>query len=335
LALWLIAFNDDTQPLQIKTHLPAASQEAISSIQVNTSVDPSIEIIASTPVTHDQLVISPSLEGTDIDGSLKADSSGGLVLDIAVRDFFDYFLSVADELGSENAIAEIERHAHSYLPEPANAQAIELLSNYLRYKRAEFKLQQTPITQTSLSDASALGLIEQSFSALKATRRALFTEQQDRALFGLEDQYANHTLATLRLMADETTSQEQKREQLSVLEKQLPNELAVNAQITQDQKQQQLSIERALRVTNDDSQAHESLVAQGLSEQKASELLAMRHEHQQFERSYQDYSLAKSGLDSNAKDYQRQVSALQKRFFPSPEQQTKAKLNDLQSNTAQ
>jgi len=68
---------------------------------------------------HDQLIISAALKGTSIDGALKADSQGNLVLDLQVRDFFDYFLSIADDVGPEQAIAEIQRYSQQYLPEPA------------------------------------------------------------------------------------------------------------------------------------------------------------------------------------------------------------------------
>lgn len=335
LALWLMEYVDDTQaPLEI-TNPRISSEPDLDQVVIKVAHEQVMAIVASTPISHDQLLISQSLEGTDIDGALKADATGDLVLDLAVRDFFDYFLSVADELGPENAIAEIQRYARAYLPERAGNHAAELLSNYLRYKRAEFELQQTPIAQTDLNDATALDLIEQSLNTLKATRQSLFTEQQDSALFGLEDQYASHTLATLRIMADETSDQQQKREQLSALESQLPNELANNAQITRNQKQRQASIENTLLNINGDSKAYESLVEQGLTEQKASELIAMRQEHQQFEHSYNDYSLAKNKLDGNASDYQQQLHALQKQFFISPEQQTKARLSDLPSNATQ
>jgi len=38
-------------------------------------------------------VFAPSLEGTEIDRRLCADISGNLILDLEVRDLFDYFLN--------------------------------------------------------------------------------------------------------------------------------------------------------------------------------------------------------------------------------------------------
>jgi hypothetical protein len=55
----------------------------------------------STPSEHDQLVISATLDGTSIDGALRADANRALILELGVRDFFDYFLSIADDVGAE------------------------------------------------------------------------------------------------------------------------------------------------------------------------------------------------------------------------------------------
>ena len=84
------------------------------------------------------MAISAALEGTHIDGALSSDAQGNLILNLQIRDFFDYFLSIADDVGPEQAIAEIQRYSQQYLPEPANTQALELLGNYLRYKPVSY-----------------------------------------------------------------------------------------------------------------------------------------------------------------------------------------------------
>jgi hypothetical protein len=94
---------------------PEVTHNTLSTKTENQIIEQSLDII-STPSEHDQLVISNALEGTSIDGALRADSNGNLILEIGVRDFFDYFLSIADDVGAQQAIAEIERYALSYLP---------------------------------------------------------------------------------------------------------------------------------------------------------------------------------------------------------------------------
>ena len=300
--------------------------------QTKASVLKQKQVFVSTPQEHDQLVISPTLEGTSIDGALKANSDGYLILDIEVRDFFDYFLSIADEVGAELAIAEIQRYAQQYLPEPANTQALELLGNYLRYKQTEFQIQQTPITQETFGDSDALALLRTSFDELKQKRQTLFNAEQDRALFSLEDSYANHTLSSLELMADEGTTDEQKRAQLEVLESELPAELSASFAQTRSDRQRQKNIEAVLSSTADDVQVYEQLHNQGLGQQQIGSTIERRQQQRHFDGAYQRYQNEKLSLDKHSATYHAQLSELQNRFFISPESLTQAKLRDLNTD---
>lgn len=287
--------------------------------------------IISTPREHDQLVISSNLEGTNIDGALKADIDGNLILDLEVRDFFDYFLSIADDIGAELAIAEIQRYAQTYLPEPATSQVLELLDNYLRYKQGEFELQQTPITQATLADGDALQLLRTSFDKLREQRQALFSLEQDSALFGLEDSYANYTLSSLALMADETTSDEQKRASLMTLESELPSALSASITQTRVDRERQLVIESVLTSPQDDTQVYERLNQQGLDQRQIDSVIERRQQQRLFDSEYQRYQQAKLGLNlkPGSERYAIQLQELQNRFFVSQEAQTQAKLRDL------
>ena len=72
LALWLIEKDDDIQPYSEEGKSHTAKQIKLDQVVNEVIQDPVLEIIASTPKSHDQLVISSSQEGTDIDGALKA-----------------------------------------------------------------------------------------------------------------------------------------------------------------------------------------------------------------------------------------------------------------------
>ncbi|MBL4670683.1 MAG: hypothetical protein JKX81_00375 [Arenicella sp.] len=299
-------------------------------------IEQSLDVI-STPSEHDQLVISEALEGTSIDGALRADASGNLILELGVRDFFDYFLSIADDVGAQQAIAEIERYALSYLPEPASLQAVELLENYLRYKQGEFQIQQTPITQETLSDSDALQLLRTSFDQLKQKRQALFSPTQDQALFGLEDTYANHTLSSLELMADQDTTDEQKRESLLDLESRLPSDVSASFAETRDNREYQQNIEAEIASDKGDAEIYETLRLQGVEQQQIDSILARRQQQRQFDSTYLRYqskknSLSQIGLEPGTSAYQTRLSALQNQLFSSPEDRTQAVLRDLRQD---
>jgi len=297
--------------------------------QINDSLKKEINKTAikskSTPEFPDRLNFASSLEGTEIDGSLAADENGNLILNVDVRDFFDYFLGASDEVGPENAIDEIVRYAREYLPEPADQQAIELLKNYLRYKKTELKLQNVPINQARLTQENTFDLLDENFSALKERRQQLFSNTEDQALFSLEDSYADFTLASLKIRNDKNLNKEQKEQQLAQLQQTLPGEFAsseANQLKAQDLQKETTSL---INSDIDDSQLHEELVEQGYSYQKAQEIISYRQKKAYFETQYLAYKEAKKSTKNSS------ISAdqLRKRFFISPEEQTKAALRDL------
>ncbi len=317
------------QSQSVPVALPAAGDNVLAPLTKNVAV-------TSTPREHDQLVISSILEGTSIDGALKADSHGHLILDIEVRDFFDYFLSIADDTGPEQAIGEIQRYAQSYLPEPARSQALSLLGNYLRYKQTEFQIQQVPITPASLNDSDALQLLRASFDQLKYKRQSLFSIEQDQALFGLEDSYAKHTLMSLELMADDSTSDEEKRAKLSALESQLPSDVSASVGQTNAGRQRQTTIETAVNSEQDDAQVYESLSEQGLEQQQIDSIISRRQQQREFNSVYSRYQQAKRDLRERVADdpqlYQTQLNELQQRLFINPHDRTQAALRDLNTD---
>ncbi|AMQ89539.1 hypothetical protein [Marinobacter sp. LQ44] len=83
-----------------------------------------------TPESLGPNPFAPSLQGTDIEGVLQADDNGQLVVNLEVRDFFDYFLSTVGEVSPETAIGQIQQMARQHLPESAAQQALALLDQY-------------------------------------------------------------------------------------------------------------------------------------------------------------------------------------------------------------
>ncbi len=285
--------------------------------------------VYSTPKTHDQLVALPSLEGTDIDGAIRTNNKGELIVDQGVRDFFDYFLSTADELGPDVAISEVGRYIRKYLPQEAQLEAVALFENYLRFKNVEFEIQQAPLTQQVLSDADALGLLRKALNGTKAARARFFSKEEEQALFGLEDTSAEYTLKSLELLADENKSDAEKRQQLDALVRSLPPELQESIQETELDRNNQQSLEQLLASDRDDSQLHEELVHSGVSQEKANEIIANRQAQREFSSIYSSYLAAKAELDQQHPGYVQHLNELRARFFVTPEQKTRARLQDL------
>ena len=245
-----------------------------------------VGIIYSTPKYADNVNITPSLEGTEIDGKLVADENGNLKLDLSVRDFFDYFLVASDDVGPEFAINEIVRYANEYLPEPANTQAIELLKNYLRYKKTEIELQQVAIYKKQLTHEKTIELLSENFSALKERRSELFDNQTEQAFFSLEDSYAEYTLESLKIRNSKNLSNEEKSLKLLQLKETLPSELASSERKHGEAQEKQKEIDSLVNSNIEDSQLHNRLIESGYSYQKADEIISHRQEKEYFNKQY-------------------------------------------------
>lgn len=326
--LWLVLEdNDETLDSQAIS---------VDQAEVGIGVEPQTKrvkvrnaILAQTPSRHDQLEFATSLRGTEIDGQLRVDENGDLVLDQAVRDFFDYFLSASDELGPEAAIGELQRYIDTYLEGQATQQAHSLLANYLRYKQFELKRQQQPLTGERLKDNDALALLKANFKELRAKRAQLFDAQESKALFSIEDVYQNYTLASLEVLADESLDDHARSLRLNELQSELPMELQSSQQSTVTQQESQDQIERLSVRHTDDSAYHQALKDQGLGQDKADELVSYRHGQQLFEQQYKKYTVAASKLDAADVAYKSSLEKLRSHFFQDPLHQTKARLLDL------
>ena len=302
-------------------------QDSVDINQVDKPANPP-SLVATTPESHDQIEFAQSLEGTDIDGALKVDKNGLLILDQDVRDFFDYFLSAADELGPEAVILEIQRYIDTYLPQAAAIQAHKLFSGYLSYKQFEFQLRQQPLEGAQLSSDS-LQLVRENFEALKNKRRDLFSIEEDEALFGLEQTYQEFTLQTLELFADDAITDEQRMFQLAELETTLPPELQASRAEDANHRVEQKQVDQLSAQHSDDAAFHQALTDRGINQIKADELVTYRQQQQRFDQTYQRYRTAVNALDKNDAQYQQSLNQLQTSFFVDPEQVTQARLRDL------
>ena len=302
-------------------------QDSVDINQVDKPANPP-SLVATTPESHDQIEFAQSLEGTDIDGALKVDKNGLLILDQDIRDFFDYFLSAADELGPEAVILEIQRYIDTYLPEAAAIQAHKLFGGYLSYKQFEFHLRQQPLEGAQLSSDN-LQLVRENFEALKNKRRELFSIEEDEALFGLELTYQEFTLQTLELFADDAITDEQRMFQLAELETTLPPELQASRAEDASHRVEQKQVDQLSAQHSDDAAFHQALTDRGINQIKADELVTYRQQQQRFDQTYQRYRTAVNALDKNDAQYQQSLNQLQTSFFVDPEQVTQARLRDL------
>lgn len=297
--LWFFSPDERPQTNATASHAgpqPAAVSEAApdktASLQkVPAKLDePSLKETFRTPVSLGERPFADSLRGTEIDGQLRTDAAGRLVVDLQTKDFFDYFLNTVGEVDAETALGKIESLAHNSLPEPAADEAIALLEQYLDYKQRVLALGNTQLDPARQQDpAYQLSVFEQALDDLKQLRGSTFSPDTHRAFFGLEEAYGEYTLASLDLQ-QRTDLSEGARETLQLWHRQqLPD--VIRQTETRLIEEENIHSQRQAVLANSSSpkDAGEQLRELGMAPDQADDVVAYLNVREQFESAFDQY----------------------------------------------
>ena len=164
-----------------------------------------------------------SLVGTQIDGALRVDGAGQLVVDLALRRLFDYFLATAGEESLDDIRARLAFYFQQQLSPEAALQAWNILNQYLDYRDA--------LADIPGHDGSNEGMLE-SLQRQRELRDALLGTELASAFFQAEDQYADYALQHVALMRDNHLSASTRQQQIDLLLNELPETLRDSIQAT-------------------------------------------------------------------------------------------------------
>lgn len=157
-----------------------------------------------------------SLEGTDVDGDLRSDARGNLIIGNEIRRVFDYFLATLGEEDIESIKARIALHLHQQLPEAAARQAWDLLLRYLDYGDALAELPPHDGTVKSMHEV----LVQR-----RDMRTAWLGQEVAEAFYAQDDAFDAYSLARVSVQQDERLSAEEKQQRQRELEVMLPPEM--------------------------------------------------------------------------------------------------------------
>ncbi|MEX6502586.1 lipase secretion chaperone [Pseudomonas zhanjiangensis] len=305
---------------------PLPTQAAAVSTLQSPEVRASVPLVEAPPAGLAPVLpapLLPAMADTEVDGRLDVDSAGNLQLGLGIRDYFDYFLSAADQAGLERAVEALLADAGARLQEPALGQLIGLLGDYLDYKRASLALLQQPLDVAQQADPQArLATLQQAFDGLAQLRRAHFAAGAVEALFGAEEAYARYTLDSLALQGREDLSETAKVQAQERLREQLPEALRAS-----EARQSQALAQQA---------QSEQLWREGASEQQVRQFLALTYDppaveqlltEQRNERAWQQrYAAYRQELTSlqgtglSPADRRREQQRLRQRLFDAADQ---------------
>lgn len=286
-----------------------------------------------TPREWSETEYASSLEGTEIDGHLRADEEGRLIVELAVRDLFDYFLNTAEDVGPDQAIDRIEQLANSYLPDSAAEQAMELLDQYLAYKERAIEVGNQPLAERQSQTVDyQMRMLEKGLEELKQARREIFPDSVVSAFFGNEEAYGDYTLARMRIEQRDDLSREEKNQRIRLEQEQLPEVVRRSEERMFEAQQQQQRVARIMTESASPDEAAEELRQMGLSEERVAAITGRMAERASFDQQYQTYLEEKRRLDEagySEDDREQRLQALRDEHFEDEAARSRAEIRDL------
>lgn len=290
-----------------------------------------------TPSSLGDKPFASSLAGTHIDGSLQADSSGNLVVNLETRDFFDYFLNTVGEVSPERSLAEIERLARENLPPQAAEQALVLLDQYLTYKESALALGSQNLDPSRQHDPQyQLQMLKGALTDLKQLRRNSFDANTRDAFFGLEEAYGDYTLASMDIQQRDDLSPEAKATLQEWHRQQLPDVIRRTETRMMADGERYRQRQEVLANASSPEEAGKQLKALGVEPAQTEEVVTYLEERQQFDQQFEQYrqelaSLNQSGVAEE--DLATMEARLLEQHFEDEQSRTWAKLRALETQS--
>ena len=264
--------------------------------------------------------IPRSLLETEIDGALRVDAAGNLIVDGELRYLFDYFLIATDEESEANIRARVAAEINRRLPPKAAAQALEVFERYMKYREAAAGLGADPAGAEDL---------EARLADLKRVRREQLGEATAQAIFGEEEAFDAITVQRKKIEADPALSLEERRKRIDALETQLPASLQV-ARAQAMAPLRNLEEEQAMikaGATADDVQQFRK---QTVGDAAAERLAQLDREEQAFQARVQAFRTTRAELISSGARPDQLEEALRAAFPLEPERLRATTLVEMQ-----
>lgn len=245
-----------------------------------------------------------SLEGTDVDGRVRADADGNLVLDPGVRDLFEYFLATLGEASLDDVRVWVAHHLNDNLPPRAARQGWELFNRYLDYRRQLADIPDPGLT----SDAATM---ESAIRARQRLRREVLGQEAAESFFALDEAYDDYTLTRLAVMEDESLSEAQRAQRLEQARAELPEPLQRVREETTRPMRAREKVERMREEGASEAEIRAWREAE-LGAEAADRLEALEQRRRDWQRRYSAYREERSRMQLDGLAAPERAAALQR-----------------------
>ncbi|HSC81979.1 MAG TPA: lipase secretion chaperone, partial [Pseudomonas sp.] len=296
----------------------AAAPSSTQTSQTNAATAAPEETAAPAPGPVLAAGVSPlpaSFSGTQVDGRFEVDQAGNLLISQDIRRLFDYFLSAIGEEPVANSVKRLQAYIRSQLQNPAQEQALNLLAQYLDYKRQLIALER------DLPQLASLDAMRQREQAVQSLRASIFSMEVHQAFFAEEEAYNQFTLQRLAIRQDQSLDDRQKAAALDQLRNSLPQALqdAIVPQLQSELHQQTA----ALQAQGASPQQIQQLRLQLVGAEATARLEALDQQRQHWQQRLSDYRQEKARIETNQglndSDKQAAIARLAEEHFDQQE----------------
>ena len=178
-------------------------------------------VSAPRPRAHEVLALAQlpplpeTFRETEVDGGFTLDAGGHLVPSESALQFFQYYFSASGRESEQVMFSRVVHAIRARLLPPADAEAIDLLGDFVRYRAAGHVL------ADELDDESP----EERVARVTELRREIFGEAAAERMFGRDEDVRTVHMERARILADRSLSDFERTEALREANRGLPEDM--------------------------------------------------------------------------------------------------------------
>lgn len=270
-------------------------------------------------------VLPRSLQNSGTPAELDVDENGQLVVNIKVRNLFDYYLSALGEESEAELIERIKREL-SVLPPDAHARATDILKGYLSYKTAmDEYLELNPVLAIESAKLSPQEIrqYEKNILSEKIRLRFIRNEHMDSetifAFYDVEDRHDSYISALDAITDNAVLSDDERWREQEIALQQMPEWFQVQEK-RKIQRSRLNSLDRAAMTAAEFNQRRLEIVGP----EAAARLEALDKQRSEWDARVSAFNNEKAALEqqwggSDSAGYLQAVEALQRQSFSETE----------------
>jgi lipase chaperone LimK len=262
-----------------------------------------------------------SLKDSPLPTLLDTGSNGELIVNMKVKNLFEFYLSAMGEDSIEDCIDRIRYNLQGQLPAVALAQATEILEGYIQYRNHIGEIKNNYVARFPQGNYD-ISTVQEMKEAARVSRSLFLSNEAINAFYEKEDEYDNVMMQRVAIQNDASLTNSQKNNQLEELKSQSPDWL-----LTQEKQAKLISVvqkkEKQIREEGGTEQEVQALRIEQYGEQAADKLAKLDVQRAVWNERVMQYRNAAGGVfksnEYTISERQQLLTDLRAQYFKGPE----------------